>query len=266
MPAIGRQHDARLAGWRSGRSYYCCLQRNPDSEEPETPLIEAGIPHGSLLIAPVIDRAVSPVRTGRGERPVPRGSRRRTGSPGPRPVAPWGPMEVAALGISVPRATGSTGAARPTRSALRSAWVVGPARAAGAAWVVGPARATGPAGTIGTARMAGATWPARPARPALRSTGATWPTRSALRSARSARSARTTRAAGTTRTARIAGCVGRVDAPGRGCAVVTGRARRRPARSGAGRTGPHTQRRSAQCTGDGHPPKKLLKSHSPSPV
>lgn len=190
------------------------LQRNPDSEEPEPPLVESGIPHGRLLVAPVVDRAVSPLPARRGEWPVPVGSRRFAGSPRRRPVAPRRPAEVAPLRVSVPRTAGPTG----------------PARVIGSA---GTTRAAGPTGMVGSARTAGA---------------AGGPTRAAG-------SARSTRAARPTRSARITGCVRWMDTRGRGPAVTAGRAGRRPARSGVGRSGAHTQCRGAQRAGDGDPPK-----------
>ena len=195
-----------------GRCAYCCLQRNPDSEEPEAPLVESGIPHGSLLVAPVVDRPISPMPTRRGERPVPVGSRRLAGSPRCRPVTPRGPAEVTTLRISVPRAAGT---ARST----------GTAGSTGSAWMIGPTRSAHPARMTGSARPAGPT----------------------LGSARSARPARATWAARAAGSARITGCVRRMDAsrsgPTDGCRpaqAVALRERRWPHRH------PHPMRRRSE--------------------
>lgn len=242
-PFIGRQHSARLAKWRSGRCGHCCLQRNPDSEEPEPPLVESVIPHGRLLVTPVVDRAVSPLPARGRERPVPVGSRRLAGPPRCRPVTPRRPAEVTTLRVSVPRAAGPTGSAG-TPGSTGSARVIGSAGSAGSARVIGPA---GPAGSTGTA---------------LRAAGVTGATR-ATRAAGTARTAGTTRTAGA---ARITRCVRWMDTSGCRPAVTAGRAGRWRTRSGVGRTGTHAQRGSSQGTGDGDPPKYLLQFHSPSPV
>ena len=155
------------------------LQRDPDSEEPEAPLVEPGVPDGRFLVAEVVDRAVPPCPPGGRERPVPRRPRRLTVSPRSGSVAPRGAVEVATLGIAVPwpaRATGPTGSARmvgatgpagsPRMVGRRSAWATrsagsarmigrGPARAAGIAPVIGSARTTGSALVTGSARTTG---------------------------------------------------------------------------------------------------------------
>lgn len=148
-----------------------CLQRNPDSEEPEAPLIESGVPHGSLLVAPVVDRAISPVPAGRRERPVPIGPRRLAGAPWRGSVTPRRTAEVATLGISVPWAAGMIGSTRTTGPARRSAWVTGTARAAGATWTAGSARITGCVRRMDSSRS-------RPAMIACRTRR--WPSRSGV--------------------------------------------------------------------------------------
>ncbi len=156
------------------------LQRNPDSEEVEAPLVESVIPHGGFLVAVVVDGAVPPLPAGRRERPVPSWPRWLTASPGCGSIAPRGVVEVAALRIPMPTA--------------------------------GCARAAGSAGAV------------------------------------VARSARVARSAG------ISGRVWR---------AMTARRSRRWSRSGAGRTGAHTQRRRAKSTGDRDPAEKLLQFHGP---
>ncbi len=178
------------------------LQRNPDSEEVEAPLVESVIPHGGFLVAVVVDGAVPPLPAGRRERPVPSWPRWLTASPGCGSIAPRGVVEVAALRIPMPTA--------------------GCARAAGSAGAV-VARSAGSAGAV-VARSAG-------------SAGAVV-----------ARSARVARSAG------ISGRVWR---------AMTARRSRRWSRSGAGRTGAHTQRRRAKSTGDRDPAEKLLQFHGP---
>ncbi|OMC28157.1 hypothetical protein A5739_02720 [Mycobacterium colombiense] len=159
-------------------------------------------------------------------------------------------MEVAALGVSMPWATGvrirstesagSTGViARPTGSARPARVVTGSTRAAG---VIG-------AGATRPARVTGAT----------RTTGA----------------ARTTRAAGViTGAARATGTAGAARIVGTGGRVATAR-RRRPAMitrrlwrpgSSVGKPGAHSQCRSAERSGDGHPSDKLLQLHDASPI
>ncbi len=248
---IGRQHSARLAKWRSGRCGHCCLQRNPDSEEPEPPLVESVIPHGRLLVTPVVDRAVSPLPARRREWPVPIGSRRLAGPPGCRPVTPRCAAEVATLRVSVPRAARPTGSAG-TAGTPRPARVIG---SAGSARSARSARVIGSTGSARSARMIGTAGSAGSAGSALGAAGVT----GATRSARTAGSARTTGAA------RITRCVRWMDTSGCWPAVTAGRAGRRT-RSGVGRTGTHTQRGGSQSAGDGDPPEYLLKFHSPSPV
>src|SRR5208337_2850679 len=157
--AVGSsKHNARLAKWRSGRRVSGPLQRDPDSEEPEAPLVEPGVPHGCFLVAPVVDWATSPLPPGRRERSAPIWVRRLTRSPRCGSVSPRGLVEVATVRIPVPW----TGSARATGSAWGwSAWATGSPRAAR---VTGTALATGSALVIWTVL---ATGPAR-----ARSTGA----------------------------------------------------------------------------------------------
>ncbi|ELR84663.1 hypothetical protein W7U_05495 [Mycobacterium sp. H4Y] len=152
-------------------------------------------------------------------------------------------MKVAALVIAVPRATRATGSARTTGSTR----VTG----TGAA---GTTRPTRPAGVIGT----GATGSTRPARP----TGMTGSTRTPGRTTRTTGTARTAR---TTGSAGIIGPGGGVEAPGLRCAMTTGTGRR-TARRGVGKPGAHSQGRSAQRAGHGHPSDKLLQLHDASPI
>lgn len=212
--ANGIDDAARLANRRGGHRVQRSLQRNPDPEEVESPLVETGVPVRRFLVAPVVDRAITPWTARRGERPIPRRSRRRAGAPRARPVAPRGAVEVAPLVIAMPRTTGTTGTG-------------------------GPTRASGTTGMIGTARTA--------------------------RTARTTGPARTTWAAGTTRAAGIIRPGGSVKAPGLRCAMTTG-ARWRPARCGVGKPGAHSQGRSTERSGDGHPSDKLLQLHDASPI
>jgi hypothetical protein len=127
------------------------LQRDPDPEEPEAPLVEPGIPDGCFVVPVVVNGAVSPWPTGWRKRPVPRRTWRLTPSPRRGPVSPRGTVEVAALRIAAP------GAARSTR-ATGSARMVEP----GSAWATRSARVIGrrsawPTGTAGTARVIGST-------------------------------------------------------------------------------------------------------------
>jgi hypothetical protein len=97
------------------------LHRNPDSEEPEAPLVEARIPDGCLVVAPVVDGTTPPLATGRGERPTPGRTRWRTQSPRRGTVAPGRPVEVATVRVSVPSAItrGATGSAGSTAGVSR---------------------------------------------------------------------------------------------------------------------------------------------------
>src|SRR6516165_4257409 len=118
------------------------LQRDPDPEEPEAPLVKSGIPHGRFVVTPVVDWAIRPAPTGRRKRPVPRWPRRSAPSPGSRAVPPRSPVEVTALGIAAPWpawATGSVRVAAPWAGSAR-----GSARTAGSAAATGPARIVGP--------------------------------------------------------------------------------------------------------------------------
>ncbi|OMB97584.1 hypothetical protein A5732_06905 [Mycobacterium colombiense] len=159
-------------------------------------------------------------------------------------------MEVAALGVSMPWATGVR--IRSTESAGSTGVIARPTGSAGAAGVI--AGSTRAAGVIG----AGATRPAR-VTGATRTTGA----------------ARTTRAAGViTRATRATGTAGAARIVGTGGRVATAR-RRRPAMitrrlwrpgSSVGKPGAHSQCRSAERSGDGHPSDKLLQLHDASPI
>lgn len=228
--------DARFANRRSGRLVSYRSQRDPHSEEPEAPLVETGIPDRGFLVAPVVDRAVVPAPTGRGKRSIPRRPRRLARAPGSGAVAPRGAVEVAALGVSMPGAAGV--GIGSTESAGSTGVIAGAARPAGATGVVtgpaGPARAagviSGSGRATGTARVTG---PAGPAR-------ASW-------------------------TAGIVRTGGRVaTAGGRRPAMIT----RRLWRSGSsvGKPGAHSQGRSAERSGDGHPSDKLLQLHDASPI
>lgn len=219
------------------------LQRNPDPEEVKSPLVETGVPVRRFLVAPVVDRAITPLTAGRGERSIPCRPRRRARAPRARPLAPRGAVEVAALVVAVPRPTRATGPSRSTGTAgttrvigtraagsTRSAWTAGVIGTGTA----GPTRAAGPAGMTGSTRAAG-----RPAG-----------------------------TAGTTGTAWAPGIIragGGVEAPGLRCAMTT-RTRRRTARCRVGKPGAHSQGRGAQCAGDGHPSDKLLQLHDASPI
>jgi hypothetical protein len=76
--------------------------------------------------------------------------------------------------------------------------------------------------------------------------------------------ARAARATGTTGTTRIVGTSGSMAATGRRPAMIT----RRLWRSGrsVGKPGAHSQGRSAERSGDGHPSDKLLQLHDASPI
>jgi hypothetical protein len=148
----------------------------------------------------------------------------------------------AGVGIRSTESAGSTGVIAWTTGAARPAWVVaGAARPTRTAGVIG-------AGTTGATRTAGMITRRRTARTtgtAGVATGTTGPTRAA-------------RAAG------IVGTGGSVAATGRRPAVIT----RRLWRSGRsiGKPGAHSQGRSAERSGDGHPSDKLLQLHDASPI
>ncbi|MDT5147259.1 MAG: hypothetical protein QOC58_1904, partial [Mycobacterium sp.] len=120
-----------------------------------SPLVESGIPHGSFLVAVVVDGAVSPWPAGRRKRPVPIRPWRLTRSPRCGPVAPWRAVEVTPMVISMPH-PGSAGAAGVIPRSARSAGVVRPG-SAGSTGVVRPGSA-GSAWTAGSARTAGRLW------------------------------------------------------------------------------------------------------------
>jgi hypothetical protein len=167
-------------------------------------------------------------------------------------------VEVAALAIPMPWA----GTARSTGTAG--------SMGSGSAWAAGSV-VSGSARAAGSTRSAGSV--------ASRSTWATWAAGSV-----SAGSARTARS-GSPGTTGIAGCTGcgstgthlAMEIPGRLPAVIGARiARRRRAvvaagvrwrsRSGAGRTGTHTQRGCPKSAGDANSGHQLLQFHGPSPV
>ncbi|OMC26516.1 hypothetical protein A5737_14670 [Mycobacterium colombiense] len=168
-------------------------------------------------------------------------------------------MEVAALGVSMPWATGvrirstesagSTGViARPTGSARPARVITGSTRAAG---VIG-AGATRPARVTGATRTTGA---ARTTRAAGVITGA----------ARATGTAGAARATGTAGAARIVGTGGRVATARRRRPAMITRRLWRPG-SSVGKPGAHSQCRSAERSGDGHPSDKLLQLHDASPI
>src|SRR6202020_1143637 len=59
------KRGARLAGWSNGRRVSWSLQRDPNTEEVDAPLVESRIPPGRLLIAEVVDWTVVPSPPGR---------------------------------------------------------------------------------------------------------------------------------------------------------------------------------------------------------
>jgi hypothetical protein len=198
------------------------LQRDPDPEEPEAPLVEAGIPSGRFVVAVVVDGPVPPLPAGRRKRPIPRRPWRRTVSPRCGPVTPRGTVEVAALGIAAPRAartvgSGTAGMVGARATGMVGAWTAGMVRAgsAGAIGMVGGVTERGPAGTTRTARATGS----------ARVTGST----------------------------RIIGAGRRVEAPGRRPTVVSAGSRLWLSWRGECRTGTHTQRCSAKGARDGSP-------------
>jgi hypothetical protein len=225
------------------------LQRDPDPEEPEAPLVEPGVPNRSFLVAPVVDGAVPPLPAGRRERSVPRRPRRLTRSPGCGSVTPRGPVEITTLRIPVPTAgtTGSAGAARTVRVEVPGS--TGPARAV----VLGTTGSTGPARVVGSARavVLGTTGSTGSAR--VVGSGRAWTAWSAW-----AGSAGTARVTWSARTG-TAGATGRVR---RRRAMAAGRSPRR-SWGGVCRTGAHTDRRRAKSTSDSSRRKQLLEFHSP---
>lgn len=210
------------------------LQRNPDPEEPEAPLVEAGIPDGRLVVAVVVNGAIPPRPAGRRQGPVPRRPRWLTPAPGCGPVPPRRAVEVAAVRIAAPGAARSARSTRATRAtgvieagtarATRSARVIGrrstrPTGAAGSARVTGSTRATGTTRAAGAARAPGSAWIVRSGRAVIR----------------------------------------------RGRAAVVTRGTRRLSRCGEGRTGAHAQGGGAKSADDRSPRNELLEFHSPSP-
>jgi hypothetical protein len=162
--------------------------------------VEPAIPHRRFLVAPVVDWATHPLPSGRRERSAPVRPRRFTRSPGCGSISPWGPVEVATLGIPM-----------PWRGATGSAWVTRFARPTGSARVF--ARPTGSARVIGR--------PTGSARVIGRPTGSGWATGSARVFARATGSGWATGSAGVIRSARIVGSVLGVEVSGRRPARVT---------------------------------------------
>src|SRR5271166_2776436 len=225
------------------------LQRNPDSEEPEAPLVEALVPCRLLVVAPVVDGSWRrPVR--RRQRPEPVGRWRRTPAPRRGSVAPRG-VTPASEGFrrrwSAVPVTGSawvpvTGSARVP--------VAGPAARVPVAWR--PVRSTG----VKTARPARASWPATG-----RPTGPSGITAEVLR----LRAVRSTRPA-TTRRARR----GQPGTPSRsGSRGSTRSAPRRRTTAAAGVRVCHTcaepHQRQANATREGNPRDGFLQVHRVTP-
>jgi hypothetical protein len=156
--------------------------------------------------------------------------------------------------ISVPRATG------PTRSTWAAGVVTGTARSTWAAGVIArSARSTWAAGVIArSAGTAGSTWAAGVIARSAGTAGSTWA------AGVIAGAARSTRTPGAARATRIIGASGSVDATRRLPAVITRRLWR-PG-SSVGEPGAHSQRCSAERSGDGHPSDKLLQFHDASPI
>lgn len=138
------KHPRERRGTLTNSSPYRVLQRNPYPEEPETPLVEPGIPDRRLLETPVVDGSAHPSPAGRRKGSAPGWARWSAETPGCGPVAPRCPVEVTALGVAAPRcgatrATGSARTAGTTRaagSARTAGPVVGRRLSAGAAWAV----------------------------------------------------------------------------------------------------------------------------------
>jgi hypothetical protein len=99
---------------RAGTAKAGLLQRDPDSEEVEAPLVRPLVPRGSLLVSKVVDGATVPLPSGWRYLSTPARPRRLTGAPRRGSFAPWGPLEVTTLVTPMPRLS-----ARPARSARR---------------------------------------------------------------------------------------------------------------------------------------------------
>ena len=226
------------------------LQRDPDPEEPEAPLVKSGIPHGRFVVTPVVDWAIRPAPTGRRKRPVPRWPRRSAPSPGSRAVPPRSPVEVTALGIAAPWPAWATGSVR-----VAAPW-------AGSAWPTGSVRVTGrgPAWATGSPRMIErvSAWVTGSA--GASATGVTGSSRGSARTAGSAAATGPARIVGPGRWVEVSGRRSAMVIRGRR-AVASGLSRRRRSRRGVCQTGAHTQRRSAKSTGDGSPRNNLLQFH-----
>jgi hypothetical protein len=91
------KRGARLADWSNGRRIRWSLQRDPNTEEVDAPLVESGIPPGCLLIAEVVDWTVVPSPPGRRKGSVVGRPWWLTRPPGPLSVPPGGSLEVATL-------------------------------------------------------------------------------------------------------------------------------------------------------------------------
>jgi hypothetical protein len=219
------------------------LQRDPDSEEVEAPLVEPRVPARVLVVAVVVDRSVVPTPSWWGKRPAPVRTGRLAGTPRRRSVAPRSSVEVPAVVVAVPRATGPAGAVitrsarsvhsgttRPTMSTRSAGAMI--TRCAGAMITRSTRSRATWAVTTGSARS----WAARSG-----ATRPTWPVASSA-------------------TARI--LVRRSANRGRGAVAAAGSG----ARSGAGRASAHAQRGCPEGAGDGRSGHQLLQFHRPSPV
>jgi hypothetical protein len=172
-------------------------------------------------------------------------------------------VEVAALVVAVPRTAGTTWAAGSVVAGPAWSVVAGPAWSvvAGPAWSV----VAGPAWSVVT----GTTWSSwAVVAGAARSTGSTGSTWSvvagAARSTGSGSAWTTGSARPVASPTRLAGCRSAVVNRGRRAVGPAGTGWR--SRSGAGRTGTHTQRGCPKSAGDANSGHQLLQFHGPSPV
>jgi hypothetical protein len=224
------------------------LQRDPDSEEVEAPLVEPGVPHRVFVVAVVVDRATAPASARGRKRSAPVGMWRLAGAPGCRSIAPRSSVEVTALVVAVPGAAGPAGAV-----VTRSAWSVH-----SGAMIAGSAGSAGSAGAvIAWSARSWTTWAVIAWSARSWTTGAVTTRTARSRASRSwaARPTRTVAAA-----ARILVC--RSASRRRGAVAAAGSW----ARSGAGRTSAHAQRGRPQGAGDGRSGHQLLQFHRRSPV
>jgi hypothetical protein len=232
------------------------LQRDPDSEEVEAPLVEPGVPHRVFVVAVVVDRSTPPASARGRKWSAPVGMWRLAGTPGCRSIAPRSSVEVTALVVAVP---GTAGTTRSVVTGTTRSVVTGTTRSA---WPTG-AMHSGPARPTGTARSM-VTRPAWPTGSGTTRSGTTRPTRAGAARSRTTRSARsrTTWPVASSAAARVVwgGCG--VACRRRGAVAAAGSR----ARSGAGRTSAHAQRGCPQGAGDGCSGHQLLQFHRPSPV